>query len=102
MGKRHCDEAIQKLTMSETREEVTWQIVTADRKLWNAFELTCLDRVLRQTRAHREARLHDGRWLAAVGHDESRPPPRWDSLCTGQDLNAETVKHLKRTMWAVR
>lgn len=41
----------------------------------NALELQLLDKVLRLTRAHRETRLHVGRWLAAAEHDDSRPPP---------------------------
>lgn len=50
--------------MSETREEVLWQTFMHDRELWNALELVFLGRVLPQTRSHREARLHAGRWLA--------------------------------------
>lgn len=49
LGKRRWDEAVQQLVMSETREVVPWQTITADRELWNALELSCVDRVLRQT-----------------------------------------------------
>lgn len=49
----------QKLVVTETFDEVPWHTVTADRELWNALELKLLHRVPRETRAHREARLHD-------------------------------------------
>lgn len=43
-------------------------------ELCNALELKCLDRLLRQTRAHREARLHE--WLAAFVCIQDAPHPR--------------------------
>lgn len=38
-------------------------------------ELKCLDCVLQQTRAHREARLNEGQWLAAFDRTEDEPHP---------------------------
>lgn len=43
-------------------------------------------------------RSNDGGWLAAVGRNEGVPRPRRNSSCTGQNMNADTVKQLRRTM----
>lgn len=52
---------------SEAREGVPWQTLTDNSALWNDLEVKCSDRVMRQSRAHREIA---GRWLAEPDRED--------------------------------
>lgn len=66
LGKQRWDEAIQQKVLTEA--ELPWQDVTENRDKLVSLELKFLDRVLRQTKGHRECRLHAGRWFAQGDH----------------------------------
>lgn len=61
LGKRRWDETMRKVVMAEACEKIPWQTITDNRALRGDLEFKLLDRVLRQTRAHREERMHVGR-----------------------------------------
>lgn len=84
LGKRRWDEAIQKLAMTETHEEMPWQRLTEDRILWNSLEIKLRDGLLRQSSALRSERAHEGRWLAEPGRDVPEGQRRQEDVkCSG-------------------
>lgn len=46
LGKRRWGETSQELVMTETREEMVWQVGAGDRMFWDSLEFKFLDCVL--------------------------------------------------------
>lgn len=72
VGKRRWGDAILKSILTETRDEVPWQMTTENRILWDSLKfIYFLDHVLRQFRAQSSDSVHAGRWLAEPNRDET-------------------------------